>query len=247
MAPRLGGKVAIVTGAARGIGLAIARRLHDDGARVAIADLDLDAAQRAARELGEPARGYEADVTSQEAVDRLVADVVADLGGVDVLVNNAGWDRVTPFLDSDPADWDRIVAINLYGVFHTTRAVLPRFIDQGGGAIVNIASDAGRVGSSGEAVYSATKGGIIAFTKTIAREHARHGIRVNSVCPGPTDTALFASIGGDGLRDALARAVPMKRIGVPEDIAGGVAYLASDDAGYVTGQTLSISGGLTMS
>jgi len=170
-------------------------------------------------------------------------------GRIDVLVNNAGWDKVGPFTDSDPADWDRIMAINLYGVMHTCHAVLPIMAAQGHGTVVNIASDAGRVGSSGEAVYSAAKGGIIAFTKTIAREMARHQINCNVVCPGPSDTPLFASIGGDNpkLREALVRSIPFRRLAQPEDLANVVAFLASDEAGYVTGQTVSVSGGLTMS
>jgi 2-hydroxycyclohexanecarboxyl-CoA dehydrogenase len=153
-------------------------------------------------------------------------------GRIDVLVNNAGWDKASPFVDSDPADWDRAIAINLYGVLHTCKAVLPIMAAQGSGAVVNLGSDAGRVGSSGEAVYSAAKGGIIAFTKSLAREMARHQVRVNCVCPGPTDTALFASF---------------RRLGQPADVANVVAFLASDEASFVTGQTVSVSGGLTMS
>ena len=233
------GKIAIVTGAGRGIGAAIAQRLTDDGATVVAADLN------------EPPGdlGYEVDVTSRESVAALVSRVTDRFGRIDVLVNNAGWDKAGPFLDSDPADWDRIIAINLYGVLHTCHAVLPVMIAQGGGAVVNIGSDAGRVGSSGESVYSAAKGGIIAFTKTIAREMARHKIRANCVCPGPTDTALFASVVGDDprLRESLIRSIPFRRLAEPADIAGAVAFLASPDAGYITGQTMSVSGGLTMS
>jgi 2-hydroxycyclohexanecarboxyl-CoA dehydrogenase len=168
-------------------------------------------------------------------------------GRISILVNNAGWDKAGPFVESDPADWQRIIQINLFGVFHTSRAVLPIMVAQSDGSVVNIASDAGRVGSSGEAVYSAAKGGIIAFTKTTAREMARHGVNVNCVCPGPTDTALFASFAGPKLREALSRAIPLQRIGKPEDVANAVAFLAADEAAYITGQTLSVSGGLTMS
>ena len=161
-----------------------------------------------------------------------------------MLVNNAGWDKIEPFVDNDESDWDRILAINLKGPIIVTRALLDAMIERGSGAIVNIASDAGRVGSSGEAVYSAAKGGVIVFTKTLAREMARHGIRANCVCPGPTDTALLATM-DDKLRAGLERAIPMRRIAEPGDIAPAVVFLASDAAGYVTGQTLSVSGGLT--
>jgi 2-hydroxycyclohexanecarboxyl-CoA dehydrogenase len=170
-------------------------------------------------------------------------------GRIDVLVNNAGWDKAGPFVDSDTADWDRVIAINLYGVLHTCKAVLPIMAEQGSGSVVNLASDAGRVGSSGEAVYSAAKGGVIAFTKAVAREMARQGVNANAVCPGPTDTALFASMGGDNpkLREALTKAIPLRRLAQPADLANVVAFLASDEASYVTGQTASVSGGLTMS
>jgi 2-hydroxycyclohexanecarboxyl-CoA dehydrogenase len=179
----------------------------------------------------------------------MVDEVRARFGRIDVLVNNAGWDKVGPFVESDPADWDRIVAINLYGVLHTSHAVLPVMVEQGAGAVVNLASEAARVGSSGEAVYSAAKGGILSFTKTTAREMARHQVRVNCVCPGPTDTALFAAVveGNDELRDGLVRAIPLRRLAQPADIAHAVSFLASDEASFVTGQTLSVSGGMSMS
>ncbi len=169
--------------------------------------------------------GIHTDVTSRVSVDAMVEQVRAQLGRIDVLVNNAGWDKAGPFVDSDPADWDRIIAINLYGVLHTCKAVLPIMAGQGSGTVVNLASDAGRVGSSGEAVYSAAKGGIIAFTKTIAREMARHQVNANVVCPGPTDTPLFASLGGDNpkLRDALTKAIPLRRLAQPSDLANVVA------------------------
>jgi 2-hydroxycyclohexanecarboxyl-CoA dehydrogenase len=173
--------------------------------------------------------------------------VAEQFGRIDVLVNNAGWDKASPFVDSDPADWDRAIAINLYGVLHACKAVLPVMAAHGSGAVVNLGSDAGRVGSSGEAVYSAAKGGIIAFTKSLAREMARHQVRVNCVCPGPTDTALFASFAGPKLREALTKAIPFRRLGQPADVANVVAFLASDEASFVTGQTVSVSGGLTMS
>jgi 2-hydroxycyclohexanecarboxyl-CoA dehydrogenase len=243
---KLDGKIAIVTGAGRGIGRGIAEKLAAEGARVVVTDVDEATAKETAEVVG--GVGIRTDVTSRESVDAMVEQVRRDLGRIDVLVNNAGWDKVGPFVDSDPADWDRIVAINLYGVLHTSHAVLPAMLAQGGGTVINIASDAGRVGSSGEAVYAAAKGGIIAFTKTIAREAARNGVTANCVCPGPTDTALFASVGGDNpkLREALTKAIPLRRLGQPSDLANAVAFLASDEATFITGQTVSVSGGLTM-
>jgi 2-hydroxycyclohexanecarboxyl-CoA dehydrogenase len=191
--------------------------------------------------------GLHTDVTSRESVEAMVQQVTDRFGRIDVLVNNAGWDTAGPFVDSDPADWDRIIAINLYGVLNTSKAVLPLMAEQGHGAVVNLGSDAGRVGSSGEAVYSAAKGGVIAFTKSTAREMARHQVRINCVCPGPTDTALFASMGGEKLREALVRAIPFRRLAQPSDLANAVAFYASDEASFITGQTVSVSGGLTMS
>lgn len=242
-------KIAVVTGAGRGIGQGIARALAARGATVVVTDIDGDSATATAADLGNGSIGVAVDVTDKASVEAMVERVTRELGRIDVLVNNAGWDKVGPFVDSEEADWDRIIAINLYGVFHTCKAVLPVMTAQGGGTIVNLGSDAGRVGSSGEAVYSAAKGGVIAFTKTLARESARAGINVNCVCPGPTDTPLFASIGGDNpkLREALTKAIPMKRLAQPDDLANAVAFFASDDARYITGQTVSVSGGLTMS
>lgn len=242
-------RVAIVTGAGAGIGRAIARRLAAQGATVVATDIDGVAAKTVAEDLGPDASAMAVDVTSRAAVDDMAAETRARYGRIDVLVNNAGWDVSSPFLDLDPEVWDRIIGINLYGVLHTSRAVLPVMVEQGHGTVVNLASDAGRVGSSGEAVYSAAKGGIIAFTKSTAREMARRGINVNCVCPGPTDTALFASMGGDSpkLRDALTRAIPLRRLGTPEEVAHLVGFLASDQAAFITGQTVSVSGGLTMS
>ncbi len=244
---KLQSKIAIVTGAGQGIGRGIAEKLAAEGATVAVTDVNEQTAKETAEAIG--GVGIHTDVTSRESVEAMVAQVHARFGRIDVLVNNAGWDKVGPFVDSDPADWDRVIAINLYGVLHTCKAVLPIMAAQGHGTVVNLASDAGRVGSSGEAVYAAAKGGIIAFTKTIAREMARHQINANIVCPGPTDTPLFASIGGDNpkLRDALIRAIPLRRLAQPSDLANVVAFLASDEAAYVTGQTVSVSGGLTMS
>jgi 2-hydroxycyclohexanecarboxyl-CoA dehydrogenase len=246
---RMDDKVAVVTGAGRGIGRAVAEVLAAEGATVVAADVDEQSAVGTAAALGGDALGLAVDVASRDSVDAMVAAVRERHGRIDVLVNNAGWDQVGPFVDSDPADWDRIIAINLYGVLHTCHAVLPLMAAQGSGRVVNLASDAGRVGSSGEAVYSAAKGGVIAFTKTAAREMARHQVAVNCVCPGPTDTALFASVVDENpkLRDALVKAIPLRRLAQPMDVAHAVAFLASDEAAYITGQTLSVSGGLSMS
>jgi 2-hydroxycyclohexanecarboxyl-CoA dehydrogenase len=250
---KLDGKIAIITGAGQGIGRAIAEKLAAEGATVVVTDVSEATAKETAEAIGGKsagtAVGIQADVTSRESVDAMVEQVRQEFGRIDVLVNNAGWDKASPFVDSDPADWDRVIAINLYGVLHTCKAVLPIMAEQGSGSVVNVASDAGRVGSSGEAVYSAAKGGVIAFTKSIAREMARHQINANAVCPGPTDTALFASLGGDNpkLRDALTKAIPLRRLGQPADLANAVAFLASDEAAFITGQTVSVSGGLTMS
>ena len=242
-------KVAIVTGAGRGIGRGIVEKLAALGARVVISDIDEGSAQETARDIGSQAVGLRVDVTSKASVEAMVKEVMDHFGRVDVLVNNAGWDKVGPFLESDESDWEKVIAINLYGMLHCCKAVLPVMVAQGSGKVVNIGSDAGRVGSSGEAVYSATKGGVIAFTKTLAREMARYKINVNCVCPGPADTPLFAELGQDQprLREALEKAIPWRRLARPEDIANAVAFLVSDEAEYITGQTLSVSGGLTMS
>lgn len=247
----LTGKAAIVTGGAGGIGSAICRRLAEEGARVGVLDLRGDAAERIAVEIGGGASAHACDITDLASVERAVAAFEAEHGPTDVLVNNAGWDKFAYFLDTGPEDWDRIIAINLRGPIHLHHAVLKGMQARQRGRVVNIASDAGRVGSSMEAVYSACKGGIIAFTKTIAREMARSGVTVNCVCPGPTETPLLAQFLGGGEQgerayQGLKRAIPLKRLGQPDDLAGMVAFLASDDAAFMTGQVVSVSGGLTM-
>jgi 2-hydroxycyclohexanecarboxyl-CoA dehydrogenase len=234
----LDGRCALVTGAASGIGQAIAERLAEEGARVAVSDLSRHDADATAADLGQPAIGVALDVTSDDSIRRAVEEVHERLGPIDVLVNNAGWDVLEPFLDSRPETWDRVLAINLRGPIAVTRAVLESMVERGAGRIVSVASDAGRVGSSGEAVYSGAK----------AREVAARGINVNTVCPGPTNTPLLRSMAETNpkLIAALSRAVPFGRPAEPAEIAAAVAFLASDDAAFITGQTLSVSGGLTM-
>jgi 2-hydroxycyclohexanecarboxyl-CoA dehydrogenase len=244
----LADRVVFVTGGARGIGRAIAERLAGEGARVAIADIDAGGARKTADEIGRGALGVTLDVTDDASVQAAVGAALAHFGRIDALVNNAGWDKVEPFVQARPETWDRVLAINLRGPIAVTRAVLDGMIERRTGWIVSISSDAGRVGSSGEVVYSAAKAGVIGFSKALARELARHQIHVNVVCPGPTNTALLAEVGADNpnLVQSLAKAVPFRRIGEPDDIAGAVAFLVSDDAAFITGQTISVSGGMTM-
>ena len=243
----LAGKVVLITGAGRGMGKAFAQRLTEEGARVAVTDVDEKSAVETAAEL-EGAAGFRLDITNAAEVTATVDEITAALGAVDALVNNAGWDQLSPFLDTDEDLWDRIIDINLRGPIRMTKAVLPGMVERRGGRIVNISSDAGRVGSTGEAVYSACKAGIIGFSKTVAREVARYGITVNAICPGPTATPLLESMVGDHekLIESLKRGIPLGRLGAPDDVAGAVAFMLSDDAGFITGQTLSVSGGLTM-
>jgi 2-hydroxycyclohexanecarboxyl-CoA dehydrogenase len=249
----LSGKTALVTGGANGIGAAICRRLAEEGCAVGILDLDAAAGEKLAAEIGTAggkASFHPTDVSDYDAVKRSVAAFEAASGPVSFLVNNAGWDRAVGFLDSTPEFWNKLIAINLYGPLNLSHIVLRGMAARGFGRVVNIASDAGRVGSSGEAVYSACKGGIIAFSKTVARELVSKGIIINTICPGPTDTAILRSFleGPEGTRiaEALKRAIPMRRFGAPEDYPGMVAFFLSDDAAYITGQTISVSGGLTM-
>ncbi|PRX96941.1 glucose 1-dehydrogenase [Paraburkholderia sp. BL25I1N1] len=246
-------KVVVVTGAAGGIGTAISKRFGEEGSTVALFDLNTENAARVVAEIesaGGKARAYRVDITDHEGVNKAVAQVEEELGPIEMLVNNAGWDMGAFFLQTEKPFWDKVVAINLYGPLNMHHAVLKRMAERGRGKVVNISSDAGRVGSSMEAVYSFCKGGIIAFSKTMAREMARQQIPINVVCPGPTATALLDNLAqgekGDRIKAALVKAVPFGRMGEPDDIAGTVAFLASDDAAFITGQVISISGGLTM-
>jgi len=248
-------RVAIVTGGAQGIGKGIAGTLAADGFKVAVADLNLAVAEETAKEIvaaGGTAFAVEIDITQTASVQAAVKAVEAELGPVEIVVNNAGWDDFMPFVKTDEEFWDKILDINFKGALRVIQATVPGMMERGFGRVVNIGSDAGRVGSSLEAVYSGAKGGIIAFTKALAREVAASGVTANTVCPGPTDTPALRKF-ADGAGDAekvlagMTRAVPLKRLGTPEDVGPAVAFLASDGAGFVTGQTLSVSGGLTMS
>lgn len=253
MASELASQVALVTGAGGGIGRAIARRLARAGARVAVVDVNAAAAEEVAaaiRSGGARAIAIRADITDLRQAQAAVRETAEAWGPVEILVNNAGWDRVEPFMQNTPELWEKIIAVNLRGPIYFTRAVLDGMIGLGRGKIIFISSDAARVGSSGEAVYAACKGGVIAFAKTLARELARYRINVNVVCPGPTNTPLLAEITSqpEGARviEAIARSIPLRRLGEPDDVAGAVAYFASAEADFVTGQVLSVSGGLTM-
>jgi 2-hydroxycyclohexanecarboxyl-CoA dehydrogenase len=247
-------RVALVTGGGSGIGREICKGLAADGRRVAVADLNAEGAAVTTAmitEAGGTALAVEMDVANSESVAQGLLQVIDELGPVEVLVNCAGWDVLKPFLDTDEDFWDRVIEINYKGALRTVHGCLPAMIEAGWGRIVNIGSDAGRVGSSLEAVYSGAKGGVIAFTKTIAREVARNGITANTVCPGPTDTPLLDGIvetsdNGEKVIGAMARAVPMKRLGQPHEVASAVVYFCSEPAGFISGQTLSVSGGLTM-
>jgi 2-hydroxycyclohexanecarboxyl-CoA dehydrogenase len=250
----LEGKTVVVTGGGGGIGGGTCRRFGQAGSRVAVLDLDRTAAERIAAEItagGGNAQAFACDITDHEAVRHTVSNIEAALGPIGVLVNNAGWDVFALFIKTEPKDWHRLISINLIGALNMHHAVLPRMMDRRAGRIVNIASDAARVGSSGEAVYAACKAGLIGLSKTLAREHARHGITVNVVCPGPTATALFegykqGASNPEKLEEAFRRSIPLGRIGRPEDLPGAILFFASDDAAYITGQVLSVSGGLTM-
>jgi 2-hydroxycyclohexanecarboxyl-CoA dehydrogenase len=239
-------KLALVTGAASGIGRAIALNLAEAGATVAAVDRDTDGVNETAAKIGRPSLAFEADLGDPAAILALRDDVVEKLGLPDVIVNAAGFDRVEPFLDNDDGLWTTLVAVNFLGPVRLCHAFLtPILAAERTVKIINIASDAGRVGSMGETVYAGTKGGLIAFTKSLAREMARHQITVNCVCPGPTDTPLFGAL-PEKIRSGLTRAIPFRRLGTAEEVAHAVRFFASDGADFVTGQVLSVSGGLTM-
>jgi 2-hydroxycyclohexanecarboxyl-CoA dehydrogenase len=240
----LSGKTVLVTGGGGAIGSAICRRFAEAGACVLVCDKNGEAAERVARDVNGAARVF--DISNYQEAKQAIAATA-----VHILVNNAGWDRFQNFLDTKPEEWEMLLDINLRGPLNMHHIVVPGMLGRGGGRVINIASDAARVGSSGESVYAACKGGIISFSKTLARELARKGVTVNVVCPGPTETPILRSFVGEGeagkkVYDALVRAIPMKRIGQPDDIPGVVAFLASDEAGFITGQVISVSGGLTM-
>jgi 2-hydroxycyclohexanecarboxyl-CoA dehydrogenase len=242
----LDGRCALVTGGAGGIGRAIARDLTEMGARVLVADVNLEGAQRVAATLP-GAVALAVDLTNTESIDQLARDATRQ-GPPDILINCAGYDKVEPFLESTPDTWDRLLAINLRAVIQLTHALLPGMQERRWGRIINIASDAGRVGSTGEAVYSACKAGVIGFSKAVARESAAHGVTSNAVAPGPTDTPLLQQVAADRPRlvEALKRGIPLGRLGQPEDVAAAVAFLCSERAGYITGQALSVNGGMNM-
>ena len=249
----LAGQVVVVTGAGSGIGRAIAERLGAAGAAVAVLDRNLAGARETVDLIERSkARGLavEADITSLAAVKAAFESVRAAFGAITILVNNAGWDHIEPFVDNSPELWDRLIDINLKGPIYCTRTVIDEMIGAGRGKIISISSDGARVGSTGEAVYSACKGGVISFSKTLARELARYHINVNVVCPGPTDTALIAEIvsrpDGAKIIEAMTRAVPFRRLAKPQEIAAAVAFFAAPDSDFITGQVLSVSGGLTM-
>jgi len=248
----LANKVVIVTGGASGIGASIVARMAEEGADVALFDVNMEAASAVAESSGGKVTPFHTDITSLEAVEASVEAVETQLGPVWMLVNCAGWDQPAPFLSTGPDLWQKIISLNLYGPIHMHYAVCRRMAERKGGRVVNIASDAGRVGTSNEAVYSACKGGTISFTKSMARELSRANILVNAVCPGPTDTPAMAAVVGTGdeaekWKESLARGIPLRRMGQPDDYAGIVAFLGSEDSNYITGQAISVSGGLTMS
>ncbi|HEV2686319.1 MAG TPA: SDR family NAD(P)-dependent oxidoreductase [Actinomycetota bacterium] len=242
------GKIAVVTGAASGIGKATAEALADAGANVICGDIDRDKGEAAAagiRSKGQKAGFFSVDMTDTASIEAFAEAVQARVGAVDILVNGAGWGQTKPFWETTPDLWEKLVALNFVGPMKLVKALLPKMMERGSGKIVNIASDAGRVGSLGETVYSGAKGGLIAFTKSLARETARYNINVNCVCPGPTETPLLFAVPEKHL-EAFKKAIPFRRFGKPSEIADAVVFFASDRASYVTGQVLSVSGGLTM-
>jgi 2-hydroxycyclohexanecarboxyl-CoA dehydrogenase len=251
---KLQGKTALIAGGGGGIGRAVVLALAHEGAKAAVADIVKDNAEKVSGEikaLGIDAMAYQVDLTKKADVDRMVSEVLARFGQIDILVNCQGWDRLEPFVESHEETWEKLLAINFKSVLYTVKAVLPQMISRGGGKIVNISSDAGRVGSSWEAVYAGAKGAVIAFSKTVAREVARYKINVNVVCPGLTETPLLQAVRSQSeqtakIIEAVTKATPFRRPAKPEEIAEAVLFFTSPAAEFITGQTLSVSGGLTM-
>ncbi len=251
---KLEGKTVLVAGGGRGIGRSVALALAGEGAQVAVADIlkeNAEAVRDEIKRLGGRALACQTDLTRRSEVEEMIETVLAVFNQIDILVNCAGWDRLEPFLESQEETWEKILAINFKSVLYSVKAVLPHMIARGSGKIISIASDAGRVGSSWESVYSGAKGAVIAFSKTIAREVARYKINVNVVCPGLTDTPLLDAIRAQSpqtakIVEAVIKATPFRRVAKPEEIAEAVLFLASPSADFITGQTLSVSGGLTM-
>ena len=248
---KLQGMTAIVAGGGRGIGRALVLALAREGAQVAVADILGENAETVKREVeagGGKALAFQVDLTNRAEVNRMVEGVLAATGRLDILVNNAGWDKLEPFLDSEEETWEKVLAVNFKSVLYACKAALPAMVAQNKGKIISISSDAGRVGSSGEAVYAGAKAAIIAFSKSLAREVARYQINVNVVCPGLTEAPLLEKSREEAPKviEAITRTIPLRRTGTPEDIAEAVLFLASPASDYITGQTLSVSGGLTM-
>ena len=245
---RLDGKTAVVTGGASGIGKATALEMARAGARVIVADVNEEggaAAQREAEGMGLKLEYMKLDLTDPQSIDRFSAQVLERCGRVDVLANVAGWGKVQPFVENTPEFWERVLAVNLTGPVRLTQKLLPKMMEARAGKIVNVSSDAGRVGSLGETMYSAAKGGMIAFTKSLAREAARGGVNVNCVCPGPTDTPLMQAV-PEKFREAFVKAIPFRRIGKPQEVADAILFFATPSSDFITGQVLSVSGGLTL-
>jgi 2-hydroxycyclohexanecarboxyl-CoA dehydrogenase len=238
---RLAGRRAFVTGAGRGIGAAIAIRLAGEGADIVLADIDIEAAERQAESIGPSARAVEIDVTDPASANKAIESA----GTLDILVNNAGVDDFGYFTDITPQRWRRILAVNLEGVLACTHAALPGMQQAGYGRIVNVSSEAARIGSKGNAVYAAAKGGIISFTKSIARENARYGITANTIAPGPIETPLLREMDPRAI-DIVVASTQLRRLGTPEEVAAAVAFLASEEASYITGETLGVSGGMAL-
>lgn len=245
---RLDGKTAVVTGAASGIGRATAQSLAQAGAHVLLGDIAVEAGEQAAEAIRREGQGAEfirLDVTDLESIESFKRAAYARRENVDIVVNVAGWGKIQPFVENTPEFWRKVIDLNLFGPIAVSRAFIDRMIERGTGKIINVSSDAGRVGSLGETVYSGAKGGVIAFTKGLAREAARYSINVNCVCPGPTETPLLAAV-PEKFREAFIRVTPLRRLAKPEEVADAVLFFASAQSDFVTGQVLSVSGGMTM-